>query len=131
MKGKRILIVDDDRVVLESCRRILESEGFDVKLVSTAKAAMEQLEQTGTFDMMIMDVKMPERDGVYLLENITEKWPLNSWPKLPVLVMSGYPTPETIQSLIRKGAREFVPKPFTPEELLQAVYTLLKKSKDV
>jgi len=131
MKGKRILIVDDDRVVLESCRRILESEGFDVKLVSTAKAAMEQLEQTGTFDMMIMDVKMPERDGVYLLEKITEKWPLNSWPKLPVLVMSGYPTPETIQSLIRKGAREFVPKPFTPEELLQAVYTLLKKSKDV
>jgi CheY-like chemotaxis protein len=89
---------------------------------------MEQLEQTGRFDMMIMDVKMPDRDGVFLLESITEKWPLKTWPKLPVLVMSGYPTPETIQSLIEKGAREFIPKPFTPDELLRAVNKLLKES---
>ncbi|KPJ84085.1 MAG: hypothetical protein AMS17_16675, partial [Spirochaetes bacterium DG_61] len=77
----------------------------------------------------IMDVKMPEKNGVYLLEKITEKWPLETWPELPVLVMSGYPTPETIQSLIEKGAKEFIPKPFTPDELLQAVDKVLKKDK--
>jgi len=129
MKGKRILVVDDDTVVLNSCKRILEAEGFIVELVSSARDAMEKLEQAGIFDMMIMDVKMPEKDGVYLLEKITEKWPLETWPELPVLVMSGYPTPETIQSLIEKGAKEFIPKPFTPDELLQAVDKVLKKGK--
>ena len=129
MKGKRILVVDDDTVVLNSCKRILEAEGFIVELVSSARDAMEKLEQAGIFDMMIMDVKMPEKDGVYLLEKITEKWPLETWPELPVLVMSGYPTPETIQSLIEKGAKEFIPKPFTPDELLQAVDKVLKKDK--
>jgi len=129
MKGKRILVVDDDTVVLNSCKRILEAEGFIVELVSSARDAMEKLEQAGIFDMMIMDVKMPEKNGVYLLEKITEKWPLETWPELPVLVMSGYPTPETIQSLIEKGAKEFIPKPFTPDELLQAVDKVLKKGK--
>ena len=129
MKGKRILVVDDDTVVLNSCKRILEAEGFIVELVSSARDAMEKLEQAGIFDMMIMDVKMPEKNGVYLLEKITEKWPLETWPELPVLVMSGYPTPETIQSLIEKGAKEFIPKPFTPDELSKAVDKVLKKGK--
>ena len=96
MVKKKILIVDDDKIVLESCKRVLESEGLEVVLVSSAIDAIEQLEKN-YFDLMLMDVKMPEKDGVYLLEKIREKWPLDDWPELPVLVMSGYPTPETIR----------------------------------
>jgi DNA-binding NtrC family response regulator len=123
---KKILIVDDDRIVLESCRRVLESEGFEVVLVSSAIDAIEQLEKK-SFDLMLMDVKMPEKDGVYLLEKIREKWPLDDWPELPVLVMSGYPTPETIHDLKKQGARDFIPKPFTPDELLLSVQKSLKR----
>ncbi len=126
MEGKRILVVDDDAIVLNSCKRVLEEEGFKTVTVSSAAEAIEQLEHAGIFDMMIMDVKMPEKDGVYLLEKITEKWPRGEWPELPVLVMSGYPTPETVQLLIDRGAREFIPKPFTPDELLKAVYRVLE-----
>lgn len=123
---KKILIVDDDRIVLESCKRVLESEGFEVVLVSSAIDAIEQLEKK-SFDLMLMDVKMPEKDGVYLLEKIREKWPLDDWPELPVLVMSGYPTPETIRDLKKQGARDFIPKPFTPDELLLSVQKFLER----
>jgi DNA-binding NtrC family response regulator len=124
---KKILIVDDDKIVLDSCKRVLEAENLKVTLVSNAQDAIEQLEKK-YFDLMIMDVKMPEKDGVYILKKIREKWPLDEWPELPVLVMSGYPTSDTIQELKKRGAREFIPKPFTPDELLIAIQNVLKRS---
>jgi DNA-binding NtrC family response regulator len=124
---KKVLIVDDDKIVLDSCKRVLESEHLKVTLVSNAQEAIEQLEKK-YFDLMIMDVKMPEKDGVYILKKIREKWPLDEWPELPVLVMSGYPTSDTIHELKKRGAREFIPKPFTPDELLIAVQNVLKRS---
>jgi len=127
LKKKKILIVDDDRIVLDSCERILEAENFKVLLVSSAKEAIQLLE-TEYFDLMIMDVKMPEKDGMYILDKIREKWPLEYWPELPVLVMTGYPTLETIKELRKKGARDFIPKPFTPDELLESVKKALKRS---
>jgi DNA-binding NtrC family response regulator len=125
LKGKKVLVVDDDAIVLHSCKRILEAEGCSVVLASSAQEAVQHLKDTGIFDIMIMDVKMPDKDGVYLLEKVTEKWPLKKWSELPVLVMSGYPTPETVETLTQKGARKFIPKPFTPDELLDAVRKLL------
>lgn len=124
---KKVLIVDDDKIVLDSCKRVLEAEQLKVTLVSNAQDAIEELEKK-YFDLMVMDVKMPEKDGVYILKKIREKWPLDEWPELPVLVMSGYPTSDTIQELKKRGAREFIPKPFTPDELLTAVQNVLKRS---
>ena len=134
MKSKKILVLDDDRIVLESCKRVLEAEGFKVFLVSSAREAVELLEalellKAGYFDLMIMDVKMPEHDGMYLLEKIKEKWPLDIWSELPVVVMSGYPTPDTISESLVRGAREFLVKPFTPDELISSTHKALKRSK--
>ena len=128
MKSKNILVLDDDGIVLESCKRVLESEGFKVTLVSSVKEAVELLED-GYFDLMVMDVKMPEHDGMYLLKKIKEKWPLDIWPELPVVVMSGYPTPDTISESLVRGARAFLEKPFTPDELISSVKKSLKRSK--
>ncbi len=129
MPGKKLLVVDDDQVVLNSCKVVLEAEGFQVNLVSSARKAITFLEDRYV-DLMIMDVKMPEKDGLYILDVIREKWPLDRWPELPVLVMSGYPTPDTINDLIKRGVREFISKPFTPDELIESVHkALLKKEK--
>jgi DNA-binding NtrC family response regulator len=112
---KRILIVDDDRVVLASCKRILESEGYQVSLTSSVKEALEMLEEK-KFDLILVDVIVPDYDGIYLIGNVRE-----TLPNLPILVMSGYPTPETISSGMRMGATHFIAKPFTPDELIKAV----------
>jgi len=127
VKEKKILVVDDDRVVLQSCKIVLEAEGCEVTLVSSVKEAIEHL-GTKCYDLLVMDVKMPEKDGMYLLDAIREKWPLDEWPELPVLVMSGYPTFETIEDLMKRGASEFISKPFTPDELLASVQKALKRS---
>jgi len=113
---KKILIVDDDRVVLASCKRILEAEGYAVSLTSNVKEALQMLEEKN-FDLILVDVIMPEYDGMYLIGNVRE-----NLPHLPILVMSGYPTPETISSGMRMGATHFIAKPFTPDELIAAVH---------
>jgi CheY-like chemotaxis protein len=125
VKNKRVLIVDDDAIILASCKKIFKAEGYKVTCVKSAREAIDALGTT-YFDLMIMDIKMPEQDGFYLLRKIREKWPLDVWPKLPVLVMTGYPTPETLTALRKNGARQFIPKPFTPDELIAAVQKLLE-----
>jgi DNA-binding NtrC family response regulator len=115
-----LLVVDDDKVVLSSCQRILEAEEHTVALTSSVKEALARLESE-TFDLLLVDVIMPEYDGIYLIGTVRQKW-----PALPILVMSGYPTPETISSGLSAGATHFIAKPFTPDELLTAVRKALK-----
>ena len=121
---KEILIVDDDRVVLSSCKRILESEGYAVSLTPSVKEALENLAKKN-FDLLLVDVIMPEYDGMYLIGKVRE-----NLPRLPILVMSGYPTPETISSGMRMGATHFIAKPFTPDELVTAVRKALVKEQE-
>jgi len=117
----RILVVDDDRIVLESCRRVLESEGFEVRLTTSAREALDVLSE-GRFDLMLVDVIMPEYDGIYLMGSVRERW-----PQMPVIVMSGYPTPEVMARGRRAGAFYFIAKPFDPDELLEAVRAVEKQ----
>jgi DNA-binding NtrC family response regulator len=87
-----------------------------VRLTSSVKEALEMLEEK-KFDLLLVDVIMPEYDGMYLIGNVRE-----NQSQLPILVMSGYPTPETISSGMRMGATHFIAKPFTPDELIIAVH---------
>jgi DNA-binding NtrC family response regulator len=110
-----VLVVDDDPIVLASCRRILEAEGWfvqDAASVAEALAAMNGRD----FDLLVVDVKMPEVDGLQLVARVRE-----SRTPVPVIVMSGYPTSETVLASLEGGAYTFVPKPFTPDELLASV----------
>jgi len=117
----KALVVDDDQIVLDSCRRVLEAEGFEVYLVPGAEKALEALENN-TYELLLIDVKMPGRDGMYLMRKVKAKW-----PQVPIVVMSGYPTPETIADGFKLGAELFIAKPFTPDELLEAVHQVLLK----
>ena len=116
----KILVVDDDPIVLDSCKRVLKAEGFEVSLVSSTDSALEKMGKED-FALVLVDVKMPRRDGMYLMQEIKGKW-----PEIPTIVMSGYPTPETVAEGIKMGAARFIPKPFTPDELLESVRQVLE-----
>jgi len=120
----KILIVDDDPIVLDSCKRVFEAEGFEVSFVPSADQALTAMENNA-FDILLIDVKMPERDGMYLIRAVKKQW-----PEVPIVVMSGYPTPETIAEGLHLGAEEFIAKPFTPDELLKIVHEVLQKGED-
>jgi DNA-binding NtrC family response regulator len=117
----KILVVDDERIVLDSCRRVLEADGFKVLLVPSTDKALEAMKTEG-FDLLLVDVKMPERDGIYLMREVKEKW-----PDIPIIVMSGYDTAETIAEAAKVGAATFIAKPFTPDELLKTVRQVMEK----
>ena len=115
MEKVKILIVDDEQVVLDSCRKILAAEGYEVFLASSAAEALAAI-KTDTFSFLIIDVKMPGHDGMYLMRELNEHW-----PGTPVVVMSGYHTDQTIEKAKQMGAVSFINKPFTPDELINSV----------
>ncbi len=116
----KILVVDDEKIVLESCRRVLE-DCFEVILAKSAAAALEAIRREA-IGMILLDIKMPGKDGMSLLREVKEKW-----PNIPVIVMSGYATTETVEQVSRTEAATFIAKPFTPDELVEAVAKVLEK----
>ena len=116
-----ILVVDDDVIVIKSCRRILEAEGFEVTTVPSADEALEKI-KIYDFDLLVMDVKMPIHDGIFLMREIKKHW-----PDIPIIVMSGYPTAETIADVVRLGAVQFIPKPFKPDEFMKSIRQVIRK----
>lgn len=116
----RILIVDDDAIVLESCRRILEAEGISVRAAENATKAQAVLETEPPFELILTDIKMPGKDGFQLIRLAKERF-----PEMAVLMMTGYLIPETIRKGTERGADGFIAKPFTPEELIASVHEAL------
>jgi len=121
MNTKKILVVDDEDIVLESCQAVFELEGFEPVLVPSADKALEAMKNED-FALLLIDVKMPKRDGMYLMEKIKEQW-----PDIPMIVMSGYYTAETINEAIKMGAATFIAKPFEPDELVETVRQAIEK----
>jgi DNA-binding NtrC family response regulator len=117
----KILVVDDEGIVLDSCRRVLEAEGFEVSLVASAERALQVLADQ-SFVLLLVDVKMPEHDGMYLMQRVKERC-----SEIPMIAMSGYHTGEIIAEARKRGATAFLAKPFTPYELLATIRQVIRK----
>ncbi len=117
----KILVVDDEDIVLESCQAVFELDGFEAHFAPNADKALEAMKNIG-FDLLLIDVKMPKKDGMYLMRKIKEQW-----PNVPIVVMSGYCTTETIQEAMSMGAATFIAKPFEPDELVETVRKVIAK----
>jgi DNA-binding NtrC family response regulator len=120
----KILVVDDERIVLDSCQRVLEADGFEVCLVPSADRAMEAMKKKG-FGLLLVDIKMPEHDGMYLMREVKKEW-----PDIPIIVMSGYPTTDTIEEAVKMQAAAFIAKPFTPDELMETIRQVIQKEEN-
>jgi DNA-binding NtrC family response regulator len=116
----KILVVDDENIVLESCKRVLE-DCFEVILARSADAALDAIRRE-TIGMILLDIKMPGKDGMSMLKEVKEKW-----PNIPVIVMSGYATTEMVEQVSRTEAAAFIAKPFLPDELAEAVAEVIEK----
>ena len=115
----RCLIIDDDAVVVLSCRRILEAEGITVKSSQTVSAGVDRL-TAEPYDFMLTDIKMPGQDGFEMIKRAKELQ-----PDMPVLLMTGFLTADIMSTGIRAGADICIAKPFTPEELMEAVRRII------
>jgi CheY-like chemotaxis protein len=117
----RILAVDDEPVVLDSFRRILVLEGYNVDTVETGPEALG-LVQRNDYDFVFTDLKMPEMSGVEVVKAVK-----HLRPDADVVVITGYGTIETAVETLQFGASEYVQKPFTADELAEFARKLLIK----
>jgi DNA-binding NtrC family response regulator len=118
---EQILIVDDAQDTVEVLRRTLQSEGYRVLAASDVPRAIDILGQT-PFDLVITDYKMPKVSGLELVMHVRE-----NFKDTEIIMITGYPSVNGAVGAVKAGAAEYLPKPFTDEELLTAVRGVLGK----
>jgi DNA-binding response OmpR family regulator len=114
-----VLVIDDEPVVCHSVRRILSKQSCAVEEVFDVDAAMLKM-KLNSYDLVLLDLKMPKRSGMEVLKSIRKQW-----PELPVIIVTGHGTIETAVEATKLGAVDFIPKPFTPNELTKAAVEAL------
>jgi DNA-binding NtrC family response regulator len=119
---RRILAVDDESGILSTITRVLNRERYEIDAVLTPDDALE-LARNHTYDVFLCDMLMPHVSGVDLLGMVR-----SYAPALPVVIMSGYACLETEEKCLASGATVFLGKPFTPQELLEAVKRAMVKN---
>lgn len=109
---KRVLVVDDEAVIREGMKRILEGAGYSVETFGSGYSAIERM-QDHEFDLVITDLKMPGMNGIEVLKSIKILQ-----PEVPVILITGYAAIDNAIESMKSGAADYIPKPFTPDEIL-------------
>ena len=120
-KTKKMLVIDDEKIVLESCSRIFGAEGFEVTTTDSARKGLEMAVE-GNFDVILCDWKMPELDGIDTVEMIDKRSPDSA-----IVMITGFPAVERATDALKRGAVDYLAKPFTPEEILSTVQKAIKR----
>jgi NADH-quinone oxidoreductase subunit E/NADP-reducing hydrogenase subunit HndA len=115
MKG-RILVVDDEQVVLRSCERVLGPEGYEVETSTSPLSALKRLADGEAYDLIITDIKMPDMDGIGFMKAVRAKD-----PDMNLVVVTGYPSQETLKEALALHIVDYLPKPFSPALLQEVV----------
>jgi len=118
--GLNVLVVDDEEVLCQSVEKILKRKGHKVDMVTTVADALKRLDAGSRYDLIIADLMMPQAGGLDLLAAVQ-----TSWPELPVLIITGFSSIASAVEATKLGAAGYLPKPFTPDELEQAVSEVL------
>jgi len=114
-KKINVMLVDDDMFVLDSLSTLLEILGYNPLKFSDALTALTAMEQ-GLPDVIITDYKMPQMNGVEFLENVHDRY-----PELPVIIMTAYAEVDVAIEALKKGAFDFVVKPYKTEQITQVL----------
>lgn len=117
MRGprERVLVVDDERDMAESCAYFLDRAGYEAVVATAAEEALELLREQ-RFSVVVSDVRMPRMSGIALMEAIRA-----TAPDVEVVLITGYPEVETAVEAMRMGALDYITKPFTEREFLERV----------
>jgi DNA-binding NtrC family response regulator len=117
----RILVVDDEPIVCESCKRILGEEGYEVDIALSGQEAFEKMKRD-TYDVVLTDLKMPGIDGMEVLRTHRK-----DYPETMVIMITGFSTVETAVEAMKLGAYDYIPKPFTPDEVSLVVKKAIER----
>jgi DNA-binding NtrC family response regulator len=114
LKGS-ILVVDDEAEIREGLEALLTSENFEVTLAETGEAGLHQIEDH-PFDLMLLDVSLPDRNGIEMLPEIRRRD-----PQLSVILITAYGSIEMARAAFKNGAQDYITKPWSNDELISQI----------
>ncbi len=121
MTEKNILVIDNDRIILDSLCEFLSHEGFQTIGAETLKSALAKL-QKQSYSLVITEVNLPDGDGFELLDTVRKEY-----PRTVVIVITGYGTIESAVKAIKRGAYDYLTKPINDDELRLTVERAIKQ----
>ena len=117
----RILVVDDEDIVIKSCLRILEGNGYQIDTARDGREALQQIEHN-PYDILILDIMMPNVSGLDVLQRVKE-----SHPDIEVIMITGLSQIDTAVQAMKLGAFDYISKPFEPDELKLVVQRAVER----
>jgi DNA-binding NtrC family response regulator len=120
MGKRKVLVIDDEQIVLDSVKKILTQEDYDVDAAISSRKGLDMAIKN-IYDIVLTDIRMPEIGGMRILRDIKR-----AKPSVPVVIITGYATVQSAVQAMKLGATDYIEKPFTPEELLKAVESALE-----
>lgn len=119
----KILVVDDEEIVRLSHVRTLSGAHCNVEVVWNGKEALQAMGQH-SFDVVLLDLRMPGMDGMTVLKTIKEKW-----PESEVIIITGYPAVESAKEAVKLGAYDYLAKPVGPDDVINAANSAMLHKK--
>ncbi len=119
MEKKKVLVIDDEQIVLDSVSKVLTAENYEVDASLSGRQGLDWAIEK-EYDIVLTDILMPDMGGMRVLKYIKR-----AKPSLPVIIITGYATVKSAVQAMKLGAADYVEKPFTPDQLLKAVASAL------
>ncbi len=120
--NKKLLVIDDEQIVLDSVKRILSKESYNLTLTTKSREGLK-LALSEDFDLILTDIKMPEIGGMRVLRDIKREK-----PETPVVILTGYATVQSAVGAMKLGASDYLEKPFLPDVLLRTIEKVISKN---
>ncbi len=111
-----ILVIDDEQVVRDAVRRVCEAGGLTIETAADARTGLEKVEKNA-YRLVVCDIMLPELNGFHILDSMKRVGVLT-----PLMMITGYSTMQNAVNSLKNGAIDFVPKPFTADELESAIH---------
>jgi formate transporter len=118
---EKMLIIDDDAIVLKSCRKIFESEGYTVTSTPNPQDGIKLVSEN-SYDVILVDWMMPGMDGMNVVEEIDKRSPNSA-----MVMISGHPTVGRATEAMQRGAMDYISKPFKPDEIITVVNQAIRR----
>jgi DNA-binding response OmpR family regulator len=119
-----ILLMEDEVSMANGLKMVLQEEGYDVDLAMTGQSALDKFDRK-SFDLLLADLRLPDIDGMEVIKQVKEKR-----PETEAIIITGYPSVSSAVESVKIGVYDYLRKPFTEDELMEAVGGALKKRED-
>lgn len=119
-----ILVVDDELLIRDLLYDFFNEQGWNISIAENGEKALEIL-NSKNIDLVLTDLKMPVMDGLDLTSQVKE-----SYPEIPVVIMTGYPSVDSAVSALRKKVTDYIIKPFNIKQLYKTIEENIKDKKD-